>query len=229
MKAKPKKLPARRQPKQQRARQTVDAVLDAVVRILKREGLEAVTTNRVAEVAGVSVGSVYQYFSDKRAIFTALHARHVEEMGRLIERTLISHASSSLEDLVRALVEAMIAAHSADPELHELLSTTVPHGGNGEQAFEDLLRGTLRLAISARAPHPYSPQDLERVLFVLTHMVEALSHGASVRRPAKLSLNAAKEESVRAILAYLRASFVWARSGCGPWSRKTLVPKKNTS
>lgn len=50
----------RRQPKQRRARQTVEAVLDAVVRVLKRDGVKAVTTNRVAEVAGVSIGSVGQ-------------------------------------------------------------------------------------------------------------------------------------------------------------------------
>jgi len=52
----------RRRPKQNRAHQTVDAILDAVVRVLKREGFKAVTTSRVAEVAGVSIGSVYQYF-----------------------------------------------------------------------------------------------------------------------------------------------------------------------
>jgi len=47
----------------------VEAVLDAVMRIVKRDGIKAVTTNRVAEVAGASIGSVYHYFSDKRAIF----------------------------------------------------------------------------------------------------------------------------------------------------------------
>jgi AcrR family transcriptional regulator len=61
------KSPIRRQPQQRRARQTVEAILDAVVRILKREGFQAITTNRVAEVAGVSIGSLYQYFPDRPA------------------------------------------------------------------------------------------------------------------------------------------------------------------
>jgi len=65
----------RRQPQQNRARQTVEAVLDAVVRVLKREGVRAVTTNRIAEVAGVSIGSVYQYFPDKQAILVGLYQR----------------------------------------------------------------------------------------------------------------------------------------------------------
>src|ERR1700742_2967791 len=89
----------RRQPQQGRARQTVEAVLDAVIKILKREGFQAVTTNRIAEVAGVSIGSVYQYFPDKRAIFVALHERHVEEIDRLVTSALMEHASSPLDTL----------------------------------------------------------------------------------------------------------------------------------
>ena len=58
MKRKVKKTYFRKEPRQRRARDTVEAVLDAVVRILKREGFEAVTTNRIAEVAGVSFGSI---------------------------------------------------------------------------------------------------------------------------------------------------------------------------
>jgi len=113
----------RRLPKQRRARQTVDAVLDAVVWVLKREGFKAVTTNRLAEVAGVSIGSVYQYFPDKQAIFVALHQRHIEQIDRMVESKLIEHAASSLEELMRAMIEAMVDAHSADPELYELLAS----------------------------------------------------------------------------------------------------------
>jgi AcrR family transcriptional regulator len=205
MKAEVKRRSIRRQPKQRRSRQTVEAVLDAVIRILKREGIDGVTTNRIAEVAGVSIGSVYQYFPDKRAIFLALHDRHVDEIGRLIEARLVEHADSSLEDLVRALVEALVEAHASDPELHHLLTSEVPHGADGARALEVRLRGVFRLAISSRSQEPRAPRDLDRVLFVLPHMVEALSHGAALRRPPRLSLAAAKEESVRAVLAYLRS------------------------
>ena len=200
-----KKTPTRREPKQRRSRQTVEAVLDAVVKVMKRHGIAGVTTNRIAEVAGVSIGSVYQYFPDKRAIFTALHARHVDEISRVIESRLVEHAASSLEDFVRALVEGLVEAHSTDPELHELMTTQVPHGGDGTRALEVRLRGVFRLAISSRAHEGRTPRDLDRALFVLPHMVEALAHGAAYRRPPRLSLAAAKEEAVRAVLAYLRA------------------------
>ena len=198
------KRPVRRQPTQRRAKQTVEAVLDAVVKILKRDGVQAVTTNRVAEVAGVSIGSVYQYFPDKRAIFTALHERHLQEIGRIVESKLVDHAASSLDDLMRGLVEAMIQAHAADPELHELLSTEVPHRADvGARDIEVCLRGAFRLALASRASDLKPARDLDRMLFVLTHMVEALSHGAVLRRPPRLSLAAAREEAVRAVLAYL--------------------------
>lgn len=205
MTAKGKKTSVRRRPRQRRARQTVEAVLDAVARVLKREGVKAVTTNRIAEVAGVSIGSVYQYFPDKRAIFIALHQRHVEQIDRLVETKLVENATSSLEKLIRAMVEAMIDAHTPDPELYELMLTEVPHRAEGTRDFAVRVHGAFRLAISARAHELRNGRNLDKVVFVVTHMVELLSHGAVLRRPARLSLADAKEEVIRAVLAYLRA------------------------
>jgi AcrR family transcriptional regulator len=195
----------RRRPQQRRARQTVDAVLDAVARILKREGMKNVTTNRIAEVAGVSIGSVYQYFPDKRAIFVALHERHIQEIDRLVEAKLFEHAASPVEDLIAAMMEAMIEAHATDPELYELLLTEVPHRAEGTRDFAVRLHGAFRLAVASRAHDLRSRRDLDKVVFVVTHMVESLSHGAVLRRPPGLSLAAAKKEAVRAVVAYLRA------------------------
>jgi AcrR family transcriptional regulator len=205
MTAKAARTSVRRRPKQRRARQTVEAVLDAVVRLLKRDGSKAITTNRIAEVAGVSIGSVYQYFPDKRAIFTALHQRHVDQIDRMVQTKLVEHAASSIEELVRAMVEAMVEAHAIDPELYELLMTEVPHRADGTRDFSVRLHGAFLLAISSRAHELKKRRDLDKVVFVVTHMVEALSHGAVLRRPAGMSLKDAKEEVVRAILAYLRA------------------------
>jgi AcrR family transcriptional regulator len=194
--------PARRAPKQRRAVQTVDAVLEAVVRVLKADGVEGVTTNRIAEVAGVSIGSVYQYFPDKRAIFVALHDRHVERIGRVIDATLVERASSSLEEFVRALIGALVDAHMADPELHEAMAT-VPHRTEGARALEVRLRSVFKLAITSRAGGKLSARDLDRLLFVLPHVVEALVHGAVHGRPARMSVGVATEEAVRAAVACL--------------------------
>jgi hypothetical protein len=62
-----------------------------------------------------------------------------------------------------------------------------------------------RLAIASRAEELKTRRDLDTVVFVVTHMVDSLSHGAVLRRPSRLSLAAAREEAVRAVLAYLHA------------------------
>lgn len=205
MRSKAARVSVRRKPKQLRARQTAEAVLDAVIRLLKRGGSAGITTNRIAEVAGVSIGSVYQYFPDKRAIFAALHQRHIEQIDRLVQNKLVEQARSSLENFVRAIIEAMVEAHATDPELYELLMAQVPHRADGTQEFAVRLHGAFRLAISSRAKELKKRRDLDKVVFVVTHMVEALSHGAVLRRPAAVSLADAKEEAVRAVMAYLRA------------------------
>lgn len=196
---------ARRKPKQSRSRQTVEALLGAVVRVLKREGSHAVTTNRIAEVAGVSIGSVYQYFPDKRAIFVALHQRHIQEIDRLMESKLVENATQPLEQFVRAIIEGMVDAHTGDSELYEELYKQVPHQADGTQDFAVRLHRTFRLALASRAKELPSGRDLDKVAFIVAHMVDSLSHGAVLRRPPGLSLTAAREEAARAILAYLNS------------------------
>ena len=198
-----KRAVTRRRPKQQRALQTVAAILDAVVRVLKREGFGAITTNRIAEAAGVSIGSLYQYFPDKGAIFASLHERHIEQIDRLIAGVLVDHAASPLDDLIRALIEGMIDAHTVDSELFGLLQSQVPHRAGGARDFATRLHGAFRLAISARSERLKGRHNLDKVVFIVTNMVEALSHAAAIRRPPVLSLTDAKEEAVRAVLAYL--------------------------
>jgi AcrR family transcriptional regulator len=198
-------LQKRRQPKQWRSRQTVEAILDAVIRILKRQGIGGVTTNRVAEVAGVSIGSVYQYFPDKQAIFIALHRRHVDQVDRIIQTTLVAHASAPLDALMGAMIEGMIAAHSYDPELHQLLTTKVPHRPDGTSDFAVRLHGAFRLALAARTQELKPGRDLDRLAFVVANLVDSLSHAALFRRPPRLSLAGAKEEVLRAVLAYLHS------------------------
>ena len=152
----------------------------------------------------MSIGSVYQYFPNKEAIFAALHDRHVDEMGSIVDAELIDHAAAPLDQRVGALVEAMVAAHAADPVLHEQLFSQVPHGvsvgaprrGHG---IDGRLQGALRLALGPRT------RNLDRTLFVLAHMIESLAHGAVLGRPPGLSLAAATKEAVRAVLTYLHA------------------------
>jgi len=196
--------PSCRQPRQLRAKQTVEAILDALVRIVKRSGVKAVTTNRVAEIAGVSIGSLYQYFPDKKAMFVALHQRHIEEIDRLVNRTIVEHSHSPLAELIRAVIDAMVDIHAADPQFSSAIFSEIPDRPEGTHEFAVRLHGTFRLALASRAREIENRSNLDKVVFIVANMIDSLAHSAALRRPAGLSLSAAKEESVRAVLTYLR-------------------------
>ena len=99
----------------------------------------------------------------------------------------------------------MVDAHTADPELYELLLTQVPHRADETQDFTTRLHGVFRLAIASAMPGIKKPRELDKAVFIVTHMVESLCHGAVLRRPTNLSLDEAKAEVVKAVLVYLRA------------------------
>ncbi len=194
--------PARREPKQQRSRQTVDCVLEAVQLVVKRHGTQAITTNRIAEVAGVSIGSLYQYFPDKRAIFTALHDRHVEDVRQVIEQTTAACASAPLEEFTRELVQGLVNVHAEGAELHEIVSSFVPESALG---FKNALHHTFGWALSLADQERYSLDETERMLFVLPRMVESLVHGAAHQACAVLSRDGARNEAIRSVLVYVNS------------------------
>jgi len=165
----------------------VEAVLDAVVRVIRREGVDAITTNRIAEAAGVSIGSLYQYFPDKQAIYSALHERHVEDVHRVIERAIAEHATS-LVAFTRALVEGLADLHASEPELHELVTEQVPEGPLG---FRRALRKSFERVTSS-----------ERALFVLPNVIEAVVHGVA-QRPGPIEARFARDHAVEAALTCL--------------------------
>jgi len=116
-----------------RSRLTVDALLEATARILVREGFDKASTNRVAEVAGVSVGSLYQYFPSKEALVAALIDRHRQEVMQLVRGELAQAIHAPIEQAVRTLVAVAIKAHRIDPKLHRVLSEQIPRVGRLEK------------------------------------------------------------------------------------------------
>jgi AcrR family transcriptional regulator len=119
-----------RRPTQKRARATVDAIIEAAGQLLVSKGRAAVTTNAVAERAGVSIGSLYQYFPNKEAIFQALQERHRDEVMPLIRHSLDNLAGDPRLDVVESIVtllRGLVELHEGNPmrmralarELHE--------------------------------------------------------------------------------------------------------------
>ena len=191
----------RRDPKQQRSRRTVEDVLAAVPLVAKRHGAQAITTNRIAEAAGVSVGSLYQYFPDKRAIFTALHDQHVDEVRQVIEKTVADCTPAPLEEFARELVHGLVQAHTKVADLHEIVSSALPASPLG---FKTALQQAFALVLSGADKDRYSHDETERLLFVLPRLVESLVHGA-VHEASTLSRDAARNEAIRTVLVYVNS------------------------
>ena len=186
----------RREPQQRRSQLTRDTMLDAVSVVLKRYGPEGVTTNRISEVAGFSIGSLYHYFPDKQAIYGALHQRHVDAVRVAVARALAEKASGPLDDFVVTLVEVLVEVHAADPSLHQLVTALVPEGPV-----------EFRAALSEVLEHHGAPRDDDsrRMLFVLAGLIESLVHGLA-EWPPERPLAAVKAEAVKTVCAYLEAS-----------------------
>lgn len=122
-----KRRKAVRKPKQQRSQDMVAAIISAGARILARKGWAGFTTNAVAERAGVSIGSLYEYFRNKQALVDAIADAHIENGERLIELAgTIAAGSRAPAEVVEMLVDGAISLHADDPKLHRVLSSEVP-------------------------------------------------------------------------------------------------------
>ena len=123
---KPQPAAPRKTPRQGRSRYTVDVILEAATRVFDEWGYEAATTNKVAERAGVSVGSLYQYFPHKDALLTALHERHVEQVLRCVQAALREPGPGAWREQLRALVGRVVELHAECPRLQRILHVERP-------------------------------------------------------------------------------------------------------
>jgi AcrR family transcriptional regulator len=194
----------RKQPQQDRSRVTVEAILEATTHILTAEGYEKANTNRIAKRAGISIGSLYQYFPNKESLMAALIEQHSNEMAELVETKLNNLFDSPLEIVVPELIRAVIAAHAINPRLHQVLSEEIPRLGKliqMEQAqarIAQILRSYLN-----RWSDSIEPQNLEMTVFILCRTVDALSHAAVIEYPDFVKDDRFEREVSNLLLSYL--------------------------
>ena len=194
----------RKAPRQSRSLGTVKAILDATARILVERGFAAVTTNAVAERAGVSVGSLYQYFPNKDALVTALHAHHGEQMMAVIQRVLTKAMDATLDDALAGLIEATVEAHRVDSDLHCVLELQL--GAMDMATLEDeyvVVMEERIVALLARHRGEITAPDLKLAAFMLMHSAHALIHAVVLERPRGVSLKSATQEIVHMMKGYL--------------------------
>jgi AcrR family transcriptional regulator len=196
----------RKSASQERSRLTVDALLEATARILIREGFGKASTNRIAAVAGVSVGSLYQYFPGKEALVAALIDRHRQKVMRVVRSELAAAVGQPLPQAVRTLVTAAVRAHRIDPRLHRVLTEQIPRVGRLEkvETFNRENVALFRAYLESRRPE-LRALDVELAAFVCVTSIEALTHSAVLhqRIVSGEAMEALIEETTRLVVGYL--------------------------
>lgn len=198
-------LRPRKRPVQARSQRTVDAVLEAAAQVFARRGYAGATTNHIAARAGVSIGSLYEYFPSKDALLVALMEAHLQEGESVLQRAAGEIARlqpTTLTETVRHVVRAMVELHARDRELHRVLfeEARLPRrihqllAGIEARAIERV--GVLLAAHGVVVPNP------ARAAVVVVHTVEALTHRLVLHGGSELD-DAYIEEIVRLVVRYL--------------------------
>ncbi len=194
----------RRRPRQARAQATVDAIVKATARVLIEDGYDRASTNRIAQAAGVSIGSLYQYFPSKEALVAALVESHMQRMRDTLGEALAAEPPASLAERAHLLVLGMIAAYRVDPELHHVLCQEVPKVGELQKVygFEQHLAEVCRRNLFAGG-EPTRATDVDRTVFLLVHAVPGAIRAAIQADPAAQNDARLADELTDMIVRYL--------------------------
>ena len=194
----------RKLPQQERSQVTVDAILTATAHILLRDGYDTASTNRIAERAGVSIGSLYQYFPNKEALVAALIERRIQKTISVIELKLQALSDAPLEVALHELVKAVILAHAVEPELNKVFMEQIPRVGQLQRVtdVEKYITSLIRAYLEDKQEQ-IRPTNLDLAAFVVARTIEALIHAAVTESPSLLIDGQLEQEITDLLLRYL--------------------------
>lgn len=135
----PETLKPRKTPIQARSAATVDGIFQATIQVLLAEGAQRLTTTRVAERAGVSVGTMYQYFPHKQALLYAVVHQHLTEFVEAFEAACLKHRNESIAAMTEGIVNAFL-----DSKIRNLDATRAMYKIAGELDTDELRFGTAK-------------------------------------------------------------------------------------
>lgn len=196
-------LQVRKTPRQQRARLTVDSILQATEALVRERGFAQVGTRQIAERAGISIGSLYQYFPTYESILLAWYesvasqAAHKARvaMMRVVHEDLRVSVPFAMKALLDELERHQLVLVQMVKEVHEIERST------SVTSFEGLIRGSMRLYFNQH--HEFRPQDTERHVFFLENIIFGNVRRYLHERPRGLSRKDFLAHLSRLVIAYL--------------------------
>lgn len=200
------RLTPRKLPTQQRSEATVEAILQAAAQVFERHGYAAGTTNRIAERAGVSIGTLYQYFPNKDAVLVALVHRHLAESTAALQPHLQRlNRGAHFEDVLPNIVHAMVAMHALAPGLHRVLFEETPLPPTLRAELDELEDQLVDVAAKALATDPSpAPNDPRLTARIVISAIEGLTHRLVLRPPPNVTPDAIADEITKVVRAYIQ-------------------------
>jgi len=181
--------------------------VEAAARVFEERGYAGATTNRIAERAGVSIGSLYQYFPNKESILAVLLEEHTQEVANAVE-AVRRHVAEEPHDLIGVLehfVEDMVALHSKNPRLQHVLLDEAPRPPYLKVKLQELEEAAVESTeILLRANPQVRIEDYRTAAYLAVQSVETLVHRFVVEPPDEVSRERFATELVRMLVRYLR-------------------------
>ncbi len=192
--------------KQERSRATIEAILEGAAQVLMKEGYEGANTNRIAEVAGVSIGSVYQYFANKEAIIGELIELHIQKVMNIFLKSYGELAAVSLKEGIRILIRSMIQARLVAPRLQRVFDEQLPKVGKLRSLREYENKAILMISAYLQSKkNELAVNNLETAAFVSVSAVEAVIRMALYNRQDMLADGNLENELTNMMVNYLAA------------------------
>jgi AcrR family transcriptional regulator len=196
----------RKSPTQARARATIDAIFEATARIIEREGIAALNTNRIAERAGLSIGTLYDYFPNKDAILIAMARRRLARDEALVRQAIAGRGPNETASLVRRAVRAMVALQKDGPKVRRaIMAVHLANGFGHEHARPVQEIAELVTERNAQLVGEKVPMLHGAALFVVTRAVTGVIRAAFEERSQLPGTTELEDELVRLVEAYLSA------------------------
>jgi AcrR family transcriptional regulator len=198
-----KPKPLKKQPKQKRSQAVVEAILGGATRILSSTPLGSATTDKIAEVAGVGVGSVYDYFPNKKSIVLALIDERLDALISKFEKMLDRSAKIPIEELIDNSLAFVTVEHLEKRFFLREIFMLAPESGRMEVLFECRKRAIQKLADHLIEHRGIDSDKAHLKAFTLIHMITGLIEGYVMNEDAPVSAEALRHEIRQIMLAML--------------------------
>jgi AcrR family transcriptional regulator len=198
-------LEPRKSPVQARSTASVEAILKATIQVLLKVGKENLTTTRVAARAGVSVGTLYQYFPNKSALLRAALQRHMDEIGAVLQTVCREQTGSSLDKMATALVTAFLDAKMKDAKSSVALYSVSSDVDGARISREMSLKANRAIAAMLASAKDKLTTDPELVASMLQATMAGVSRRLLESASPELDYQRLRDELVFLVRAYLRA------------------------